>query len=175
MRKLRNSELNRLSIEEYKNKKKSNIIVILDNIRSLHNIGSVFRTCDGMGISNIYLCGISSTPENKEIRKTSLGAEESIDWKYFETTIQAIEKIKKKNGLVFAVEQTEDSISLKDFELNTEVITGIIFGHEVKGVSQEAINHSDGTIEIPMGGTKHSYNISVSAGIVLWELVRPVF
>ncbi|GJQ06292.1 RNA methyltransferase [Capnocytophaga cynodegmi] len=170
MRKLANSELQRLEIEEFKKATKTPLIVILDNVRSLNNIGSVFRTCDAFLIEKIFLCGITATPPNKEIHKTALGATESVDWEYVESTISVVERLKSEGIRVISVEQTEKSIMLNDFQPNSATKYAVIFGNEVKGVEQEVVSASDGVIEIPQYGTKHSLNISVSAGIVIWDL-----
>lgn len=170
MRKLANSELQRLEIEEFKKATKTPLIVILDNIRSLNNIGSVFRTCDAFLIEKIFLCGITATPPNKEIHKTALGATESVDWEYVESTISVVERLKSEGIRVISVEQTEKSVMLNDFQPNSATKYAVIFGNEVKGVEQEVVSASDGVIEIPQYGTKHSLNISVSAGIVIWDL-----
>lgn len=170
MRKLANSELQRLEIEEFKKATKTPLIVILDNVRSLNNIGSVFRTCDAFLIEKIFLCGITATPPNKEIHKTALGATESVDWEYVKSTISVVERLKSEGIRVISVEQTEKSIMLNDFQPNLATKYAVIFGNEVKGVEQEVVSASDGVIEIPQYGTKHSLNISVSAGIVIWDL-----
>ncbi len=170
MRKLRNSELNRLSVEEFKNAKKIPLVVVLDNIRSCNNIGSVFRTSDALLVEKIYLCGITATPPNKEIHKTALDAEKSVEWAYFEKTEDAVAELKNLEYNVFAIEQVENSISLPDFTPAPEEKLAIVFGNEVKGVQQKVVNICNGSIEIPQFGTKHSFNISVSAGIVLWDL-----
>lgn len=170
-RKLANEELGRPSLDEFKHVDKQPLVVILDSIRSLNNVGSVFRTSDAFAIESIALCGITAQPPHREINKTALGATESVDWNYFKETLDAIEHFKKNNFLVYAIEQAENSISLESFKPNSGDKIAIIMGHEVNGVSQEAINHSDGVIEIPQDGTKHSLNISVSTGIVLWDLV----
>lgn len=172
MRKLKLHELNRLTLNEFKESKKNKIIVILDNVRSLNNIGSIFRTSDALAIEAIYLCGISATPPNNEIHKTALGAEESVEWHYFATTLEAIIAARQKKYLIYSIEQTENSLSLLDFNPNPQIGYAFIFGNEVKGVEQEAINISDGVIEIPQFGTKHSFNVSVTAGIILWEAVK---
>ncbi|MDR2910516.1 MAG: RNA methyltransferase [Bacteroidales bacterium] len=170
MRKLRNIELNRLTVEEYKNTKKNPIIVVLDNIRSCNNIGSVFRTSDALLVEKIYLCGITATPPNAEIHKTALDAEKSVEWGYFEKTEYAVTELKNNGYTVFAVEQVENSISLPDFDPAKFEKIAIVFGNEVKGVHQKIINICHGSIEIPQYGTKHSFNVSVCAGIVLWDL-----
>lgn len=170
MRKLENSELDRKSIEDFKTAKKTPIIVVLDDIRSLHNIGSVFRTSDAFLIEKIYLCGITATPPNKEIHKTALGATETIVWEYQENVLEVILNLKKENVSVFAIEQVENSIFLNDFEVEIDKKYALVFGNEVFGVNQNAVEICDGTIEIPQLGTKHSLNIAVSAGIVVWDL-----
>ena len=170
MRKLENSELNRKSIADFKEAKKTPIIVILDDIRSLHNIGAIFRTADAFLVEKIYLCGITAIPPNKEIHKTALGATETVVWEYAESVIEVIEKLKDENVVVYAIEQVENSILLQDFEVKSASKFAIIFGNEVFGVNQEAIKLCNGTIEIPQLGTKHSLNVSVSAGIVVWDL-----
>ena len=170
MRKLKNSELNRIGVDEYKAAEKTPFIIVLDNIRSLNNIGSVFRTADGFRIEAIYLCGLTAQPPHREIQKTALGATESVPWKYFKETEEAITELKNKGYQVFAVEQTENSHKLGLFTPNFSKKCAFIFGNEVKGVQQEAINLSDGCIEIPQYGTKHSFNISISVGIVLWDM-----
>ena len=172
MRKLRNSELNRISVEEYKKTDKTPLVVILDNIRSCNNIGSVFRTSDALLIEKIYLCGITATPPNKEIHKTALDAEKSIDWEYIENTEDAVTKLQNEGYKVYAIEQVENSISLPDFALNDNEKIAIVFGNEVKGVKQTVVNICEGSIEIPQFGTKHSFNVSVSAGIVLWDIFQ---
>ncbi|GIM52097.1 RNA methyltransferase [Capnocytophaga cynodegmi] len=170
MRKLANSELQRLEIDEFKKATKTPLIVILDNVRSLNNIGSVFRTCDAFLIEKIFLCGITATPPNKEIHKTALGATESVDWEYVKSTISVVERLKSEGICVISVEQTEKSVMLNDFQPKSATKYAVIFGNEVKGVEQEVVSASDGVIEIPQYGTKHSLNISVSAGIVIWDL-----
>ena len=170
MRKLANSELNRLDIEQFKKAEKTPLIVILDNVRSLNNIGSVFRTCDAFLIEKIYLCGITATPPNKEIHKTALGATDSVAWEYEENTLSAVEKLKEQGAYIISIEQAENSTMLNDFEPDRNQKYAIIFGNEVKGVEQEVVSASDEVIEIPQYGTKHSLNISVSAGIAIWEL-----
>ncbi|AIN73295.1 RNA methyltransferase [Flavobacterium psychrophilum] len=170
MRKLENSELDRKSISDFKEAKKTPIIIVLDDIRSLHNIGSVFRTADAFLIEKIYLCGITATPPNKEIHKTALGATETVVWEHHENVLEVIENLKKDEISVFAIEQVENAIFLNDFKVEATKKYALIFGNEVFGVNQEAIKLCDGTIEIPQLGTKHSLNISVSTGIVVWDL-----
>ncbi len=172
MRKLRNKELNRLSIKEFKDTDKTPLIVVLDNVRSLNNVGSVFRTSDAMCLQEIYLCGITPTPPHNDIHKTALGAEDSMNWSYFEDTKKAVNELKKKGYKVYCVEQADKSISLIDFQPEKNEKVALIFGNEVKGVQQSVIDICDSCIEIPQFGTKHSFNISVSAGIVLWETTK---
>ena len=174
MRKLKNSELNRISIEEFKSSEKTPIVVILDNIRSLNNIGSLFRTSDAFLIEKIYLCGITAKPPHKDIHKTALGATDSVDWEYSKNTIGVVRKLKGEGFTIISIEQTENAIMLQEFKLDTNRKYAVIFGNEVKGVQQEVVDESDYAIEIPQFGTKHSFNISVSAGIVLWELFKKV-
>ncbi len=171
MRKLKNTELDRLSVDEYKETVKTPLTVVLDNVRSCNNIGSVFRTSDALLIENIMLCGITATPPNKDIHKTALDAEKSVPWEYFEETEAAVKKLKESGYRVFAVEQVVNSISLPDFNPEKDQKLALVFGNEVKGVQQSVVDLCDGAIEIPQYGTKHSFNISVSAGIVLWDLV----
>lgn len=170
MRKLANSELNRLSVADFKQAGKTPLILILDDIRSLHNIGSVFRTADAFLVEKIYLCGITACPPNKEIHKTALGATETVAWEYSKDVISVIEKLKAQKIAVFAIEQVEDSLSLEDFAPAQNATYALVFGNEVFGVSQQAVEKCDGAIEIPQLGSKHSLNISVSAGIVVWDL-----
>ncbi|MBS3993546.1 MAG: RNA methyltransferase [Bacteroidetes bacterium] len=172
MRKLKNSELERLSVEAFKEETKIPLIVILDDIRSLNNVGSVFRTCDAFLIEKIYLCGITATPPNKEIHKTALGSTESVAWEYAEDVVALVHRLKKDKVFVAAIEQTENSTMLNDFKIPAHQKLAIIFGNEVKGVKQSAVNLCDAVIEIPQFGTKHSLNISVSVGVVLWDLFK---
>ena len=174
MKKLKNSELSRLSIDEFKNSSKTPVIVILDNIRSAHNVGSIFRTCDAFLIDKIILCGITAIPPNKEIRKTALGSSESVDWRYYKNTEEVIMKLKKKDYQIIAVEQVNKSIKLESFRPENEKRYAIIFGNEIKGISQKIIDNSDSVIEIPQFGTKHSLNVSVSAGIVIWDIFSKI-
>jgi len=171
MRKLKNEELNRISPQEFKSSDKNPIIIVLDNIRSMLNIGSIFRTCDAFRIEAIYLCGITATPPHREIERTALGATESVNWRYFNSTVEAVEELKENNFSVFAVEQTDKSILLNKFKVDQSHKIALIFGNEVEGVSNDAINLAEGCIEIPQYGTKHSLNISVSVGIVIWNLI----
>ena len=172
--KLKNEELERLSIEQFKGSEKNKIVLVLDNVRSLNNVGSVFRTSDAFLIEEIYLCGVTGLPPNKEIEKTALGATQTVSWKHFDTTLEAITELREKKYRIFAVEQAEKSISLEKFNHKTGGLA-LIFGNEVYGVEQEVINSCDGVIEIPQMGSKHSLNISVSVGIVLWEMLRKKF
>jgi 23S rRNA (guanosine2251-2'-O)-methyltransferase len=174
MRKLKNSELDRLSVEEYKEVEKTPITVILDNIRSCNNIGSVFRTSDALLIEKVVLCGITATPPNTEIHKTALDAEKSVPWVYFEDAVTAVIALKENGYRVYAIEQVENSIMLPDFLPDKSTKLALVFGNEVKGVQQTVINICDGAIEIPQYGTKHSFNVSVSAGIVLWDLASKI-
>ena len=171
-RKLANEELGRLDIESFRKEDKNQLITILDNVRSLNNIGSVFRTADAFAIEAVYLCGITAKPPHREINKTALGATESVNWTYFEDTQTAVKKLKEDGWKVYAIEQTENSIMLNEFKPLSDEKIALIFGHEVKGVEQKVINQCDGVIEIPQKGTKHSLNISVSAGVVIWDLVN---
>ncbi|MFH1000667.1 MAG: RNA methyltransferase [Bacteroidota bacterium] len=170
MKKLKNSELKRFSVEEFKESEKIPIVVVLDNVRSQSNVGSVFRTADAFRIEAVYLCGITAKPPHREIQKTALGATESVDWKYFGSAHDAVDELKKNNYQVYAVEQVKDSLKLGEYIPDSSRKIALIFGNEVKGVQQEIINLSDGCIEIPQYGTKHSLNVSISVGIVLWEL-----
>jgi tRNA G18 (ribose-2'-O)-methylase SpoU len=172
MRKLENSELERKSIDDFKKSEKTPLILVLDDIRSLHNIGSVFRTADAFLIEKIYLCGITATPPNKEIHKTALGATETVAWEHHPDVLEVIENLKKENITTLAIEQVESSVFLQDFKVEKNSKYALVFGNEVYGVSQEAVALCDGCIEIPQLGTKHSLNISVSAGIVVWDLFK---
>ena len=169
-KKLKNEDLNRISVDEFKSIEKTPIIIVLDNIRSLNNIGSVFRTADAFLIEAIYLCGITATPPHREIQKTALGATETVLWKHFNTSSEAIAELKENNYKIASIEQTKNSTMLNDFKLNENEKLAVIFGNEVKGVEQSAIDLSDAVIEIPQYGTKHSLNISVSCGVIIWDL-----
>lgn len=170
MRKLKNSELDRLSVEEFKNTKKTPLIIILDNIRSLNNIGSVFRTSDAFLIEKIYLCGITATPPHKDIHKTALGSTDTVAWEYVENTTDLIVRLKSEKATIASIEQAENAIMLNDFKPHPDQKYALVFGNEVKGVAQEVVNASDLVLEIPQFGTKHSLNISVSCGLVVWDL-----
>lgn len=172
MRKLENKELERKSITDFKQAEKTPIIIILDDIRSLHNIGSVFRTADAFLIEKIYLCGITATPPHKEIHKTALGATETVAWEYQKDVTEVIRQLQKDKVKVFAVEQVEKAVFLQNFKVDKETKYALVFGNEVYGVSQQAIAICNGSIEIPQLGTKHSLNISVSTGIVVWDLFQ---
>jgi len=196
MRKLRTIEMNRLTVEEFKEAEKLPLIVVLDDVRSLYNVGSVFRSCDAFRVEAVYLCGITATPPNAEIHKTALGGEDSVDWEYFKTTEDAVEKLKQKGYFVYSIEQVEGSTKLQNLEEAHSKIFGkkvgekqensslftlhaslpkgyaVIFGNEVKGVKQNVVDMSDGCLEIPQFGTKHSLNVSVTTGIVVWEFAK---
>ena len=174
MRKLRTIEMNRLSVEEFKEAKKLPLIVVLDDVRSLYNVGSVFRSGDAFRITAVYLCGITACPPNAEIHKTALGGEDSVDWKYFERTENAVEELHRDGYFVYSIEQVEGSTKLQNLDLNTESGNGyaVIFGNEVKGVKQNVVDMSDDCLEIPQFGTKHSLNVSVTSGIVMWEFAK---
>ena len=174
MRKLLNSELNRKSVDEFKKAEKIPVVIVLDNIRSLNNIGSVFRTADAFLVKTILLCGITATPPHRDIQKTALGATDSVDWKYYKKSVEAINELKTKGFTILAIEQTEDSVSLKDFQPEAEEKYAFVFGHEVRGVDQKIVDLSHFAIEIPQYGTKHSFNISVSTGIILWDYYTKV-
>jgi 23S rRNA (guanosine2251-2'-O)-methyltransferase len=169
--KTKNEDLNRLNTLEFKTIEKQPIIIILDNVRSLNNVGSVFRTADAFLIKEIILCGVTGTPPNKEIEKTALGATETVAWHYSKTTLEAVESLKTKNYAVYAVEQAQQKTWLHEFNPKQQNVA-LVFGNEVYGVEQEVINACHGVIEIPQLGTKHSLNISVSVGVVLWEMIR---
>ena len=171
-RKLKITELNRISTEEFKKAEKLPLVVVLDNIRSLHNIGSVFRTSDAFRVECIYLCGITAVPPHPEMHKTALGAEFTVDWKYVNNAVEAVDNLKKDGYTVYSVEQAEGSIMLENIKLDPNRKYAVVLGNEVKGVQQEVIDHSDGCIEIPQYGTKHSLNVSVTAGLVIWDLFK---
>ncbi|HLP10636.1 MAG TPA: RNA methyltransferase [Flavobacteriales bacterium] len=171
-RKLKLSELNRLSVEAFKAAEKCPVIVVLDNIRSHHNVGSIFRTADAFAFEAIYLCGYTPVPPHREIHKTALGATESVNWKKFETTLDAVNELKQQGYSVICIEQTEHKIMLDKFKKDSTKKYALVFGNEVEGVEQEVINASDAVVEIPQFGTKHSLNISICAGIVMWEFYK---
>ena len=189
MRKLNILEMNRLTVDEFREAEKLPLVVVLDDVRSLYNVGSVFRTCDAFRVEAVYLCGITATPPHNEIHKTALGAEDSVAWRYFKTADEAVAELKRKNFTVYAVEQAEGSVKLpfsienpssklekspSSFILHSSSKKGaaLVLGHEVKGVSQSVVDACDGCLEIPQFGTKHSLNVSVAAGIVIWEFAR---
>lgn len=173
MRKLRTIEMNRLSVDEFKEASKMPLIVVLDDVRSMYNIGSVFRTADAFRVEAVYLCGITATPPHPEIHKTALGGEDSVDWRYFRTAQEAVEELHRQHYLVYAVEQCEGSTKLQElFGVSSSNHYAVVLGNEVKGVHQEVVDASDGCLEIPQFGTKHSMNVSVTAGVVIWEFAR---
>jgi 23S rRNA (guanosine2251-2'-O)-methyltransferase len=170
MRKLLNKELERKTVQQFRESKKSPFIIVLDNVRSQSNIGSIFRTADAFLTEAIYLCGISATPPHREIQKTALGATETVAWKYFPKTMDAVKSLRADGYQIIAVEQAEGSIPLDEFKTEKNNKYALIFGHEITGVDQEVLNNCDSCIEIPQFGTKHSFNIAISVGIVLWEM-----
>ena len=170
MRKLSNEELNRISKEEFRNQKKTPLIIVLDNVRSMNNIGSIFRTADAFLIEAIYLCGITACPPHREIEKTALGATLTVTWKHFSKTLNAINELKNIGYEILSVEQTDSSILLNKFSVSSEKKYALIFGHEMNGINEEAIQLSDHALEIPQYGTKHSLNIAVCAGVVVWDI-----
>jgi len=172
MRKLRTIEMQRLTIDEFKKSDKLPLTVVLDDVRSLHNVGAVFRTSDAFRVERVFLCGITATPPNAEIHKTALGGEDSVDWQYFATAAEAVTALRDEGSLVWSVEQAEGSTMLQSVCPDPSRRHAVVFGNEVKGVSQEVVDLSDGCIEIPQFGTKHSLNVSVAAGIVIWEFAR---
>lgn len=172
MRKLGMDELNRLSVDGFRQSEKMPVVVVLDNIRSMHNVGSVFRTADAFLIQGIYLCGYTPQPPHRDIQKTALGATETVDWKYFQDIRIALKELKEEGHRVYAVEQVENSLPLQELVRQHSGKTVVVFGNEVSGVGEEALKLCDGSVEIPQWGMKHSLNISVAAGIVLWELAR---
>ena len=172
MRKLKITELNRLTVDEFKKADKLPLAVVLDEVRSLHNIGSVFRTSDAFLVDCIYLCGITATPPHPEMHKTALGAEFTVDWKYVNNAVDAVDNLRKEGYIVYSIEQAEGSIMLDQLELDKTKKYAIVMGNEVKGVQQEVVNACDGCIEIPQYGTKHSLNVSVTTGIIVWEFAN---
>ncbi|OHX67509.1 RNA methyltransferase [Flammeovirga pacifica] len=172
MRKLSMDELNRVSAEEFKSQEKNNIVVVLDNIRSLNNVGSSFRTGDAFAIEKVVLCGITGKPPHRDIHKTALGAQDTVTWEHFDDTVAAIKSLKEDGYKVYAVEQVEGSILLQDFQTTKEEKVALVFGNEVMGVSDEAIAEVDAALEIPQFGTKHSLNVSVTIGVVLWQVLQ---
>lgn len=172
MRKLKITELERLTPTEFQQQPKTPLVVVLDNVRSLHNVGSIFRTADAFLTETIYLCGITSVPPHPEIHKTALGAEDTVIWKYYEDTHEAIENLKSEGYIVYAIEQAEGSVFLPDLKLEADKKVAVVFGNEVKGVQQSVIDKCHGCIEIPQYGTKHSLNVSVTGGIIIWEVFK---
>lgn len=170
MRKLANEELDRKTKAEFLSAEKTRVVLVLDNVRSMHNVGSVFRSADAFLVEALCLCGLTATPPHREIQKTALGATETVKWEHFAATTEAVQQLRSKGYRVYAIEQAEGSISLEDFRPGKEEPTALVFGNEVEGVQQAVIDLCDGCIEIPQFGTKHSFNISVTAGIVLWDL-----
>jgi 23S rRNA (guanosine2251-2'-O)-methyltransferase len=174
MKKLKITEMNRLTVEEFKEEKKTPLIVVLDNVRSLHNVGSVFRTADAFLVEAVYLCGITCTPPHAEIHKTALGAENTVTWKHYQDTHQAVADLKAQGYTVFAIEQAAGSTLLPDLQLDKSKKYAVILGNEVKGVQQTVVDACDGCIEIPQFGTKHSLNVSVTGGIIIWEFQNAI-
>lgn len=174
MRKLNVLEMNRISVDEFKKSKKNPLVVILDNVRSMYNVGSVFRTADAFRIEAIYLCGITSCPPHPEIHKTALGAEDAVDWYYHKEALETVKMLQQQGYEVLAIEQVEGSTMLQDFVAETDKKYAVVFGNEVKGVNQEVVDCCDGCLEIPQFGTKHSLNVSTTAGIVMWEMMKKV-
>ncbi len=172
MEKLRTIEMQRLTVEEFRKAEKLPLIVVLDDVRSMHNVGSVFRTGDAFRIEAIYLCGITSTPPMAEIHKTALGAEDSVSWRYYSTALEALEALKAEGYTVLSIEQAHGSTKLQDFTPAGQDKYAVVLGNEVKGVHQEVVDASDGCIEIPQFGTKHSMNVSVTAGIIIWHFAK---
>ncbi len=172
MRKLRTIEMNRLTVDEFKASEKLPVVVVLDDVRSLYNVGSVFRTGDAFRVEAVFLCGITACPPHPEIHKTALGGEDSVEWRYFATAREAVAYLQEKGYQVYAVEQAEGSTMLQDLHVDPRGYYAVVFGNEVKGVHQEVVDLCDGCIEIPQFGTKHSMNVSVTTGIVIWEMVR---
>jgi 23S rRNA (guanosine2251-2'-O)-methyltransferase len=175
VRKLKTSELNRLSPDEFKASDKIPFIIVLDNVRSQHNVGSIFRIADAFRLEGIHLCGITAVPPNREMHKTALGATESVSWKFFPETINSIRSLKKEGYKIYAVEQTDESIPLDKIQMQSLKKIALVFGNEIHGIDEKVIGESDGSIEIPQFGTKHSLNVSVTAGIVIWELGKNYF
>jgi len=172
MKKLKITEMNRLTLEEFKISSKLPLVVVLDNVRSLHNVGSIFRTGDAFLIESVFLCGITSTPPHAEIHKTALGAENTVEWRYFEDTIEAVNQLKRNGYIVYSIEQAVGSTLLPELKLDNTKKYAVILGNEVKGVQQSVVDASDSCIEIPQYGTKHSLNVSVTGGIIIWEFFR---
>lgn len=172
MRKLRTIEMQRLSVDEFHEAKKLPLTVVLDDVRSLYNVGSVFRSSDAFRVEAVYLCGITATPPHPEIHKTALGGEDSVAWRYFNTATEAVQSLHDDGVTVYSIEQVEGSTKLQNLHLDTDKRYAVVFGNEVKGVHQEVVDMSDGCLEIPQFGTKHSLNVSVTAGMVIWEVAK---
>ena len=172
MRKLRTIEMQRLSVDEFHEAKKLPLTVVLDDVRSLYNVGSVFRSSDAFRVEAVYLCGITATPPHPEIHKTALGGEDSVAWRYFNTATEAVQSLHDDGVTVYSIEQVEGSTKLQNLQLDTDKRYAVVFGNEVKGVHQEVVDMSDGCLEIPQFGTKHSLNVSVTAGMVIWEVAK---
>lgn len=172
MHKLRTIEMQRLSVDEFHDAAKLPLVVVLDDVRSLHNVGSVFRSGDAFRIEAVYLCGITATPPHPEIHKTALGGEDSVAWRYFESATDAVKELQANGYYVYSIEQVEGSTKLQNLHLDTDRRYAVVFGNEVKGVHQEVVDIADGCLEIPQFGTKHSLNVSVTAGIVVWEVAK---
>lgn len=168
-RKLKITEMGRISVDEFRQAEKLPLVVVLDSVRSLYNVGSVFRTCDAFRVSGVVLCGITATPPNAEIHKTALGAEDSVDWHYYKDTMEAVDWLRKEGYCLLAIEQCEGSTMLTDFRPEKDKKYAVVLGNEVKGVQQQVVDACDGCLEIPQFGTKHSMNVSVTAGIVIWH------
>lgn len=174
MQKLSMDQLNRVDIESFKELEKTPITIVLDNVRSMHNVGSAFRTADGFAIEQILLCGITAKPPHREIEKTALGATQSVDWTHYKETTEALQHLKEQGYKIFAIEQAENSTSLEQFEISTNDKYAFVFGNEVHGVDEEVMQIVNGCIEIPQFGTKHSFNVSVTIGIVLWDILKKI-
>lgn len=177
MRKLRTIEMRRMSVEEFKQADKLPLVVVLDDVRSLHNVGSVFRSSDAFRVQKVCICGITAPPPHPDIHKTALGAEDSVEWEYFKTATEAVEQLHSEGWFVYAIEQVEGSTRLQELHVNPASTShckgyAVVFGNEVKGVSQQVVDICDGCLEIPQFGTKHSLNVSVAAGIVIWEFAK---
>lgn len=172
MRKLRTIEMQRLSVDEFHEAKKLPLTVVLDDVRSLYNVGSVFRSSDAFRVEAVYLCGITATPPHPEIHKTALGGEDSVAWRYFNTATEAVQSLHDDGVTVYSIEQVEGSTKLQNLQLDTDKRYAVVLGNEVKGVHQEVVDMSDGCLEIPQFGTKHSLNVSVTAGMVIWEVAK---
>lgn len=172
MRKLKVTEMNRISVAEFKEAEKMPLVVVLDNVRSLYNVGSVFRTSDAFRLQGICLCGITARPPHIEIHKTALGAEDSVAWRYYEDTLECVDNLRKEGYTILSIEQCEGSTLLPNLQIDSTKRYAVVMGNEVKGIQQEVVDNSDGCIEIPQYGTKHSMNVSVTAGIIIWEFAR---